>query len=128
MDATLQFQIYKCGLCGQVVGVLHAGSLPLLCCGQPMRQLQEGTSDGAKEKHIPVLEKNSGGCKIKVGAVPHPMTPEHFIEWIEVVCKCGTRTMKYLQPGDAPEADFAIPFDMIASVREYCNLHGVWKA
>ena len=128
MDSTLQFQIYKCALCGQVVEVLHAGGLPLLCCGQSMKLLQEGTSDGAKEKHVPVLEKTAEGCKVKIGDMPHPMTPEHSIEWVEIVCKCGTRAMKYLQPGDAPEAQFAIPLDMVVSVREYCNLHGVWKA
>ena len=128
MDATRQFQIYKCAPCGQVVEVLHAGNPSLACCGQPMKLLQEGTSDGAKEKHVPVLEKTAEGCKVKVGAAPHPMTAEHSIEWIEVVCECGTRAMKYLQPGDAPEAEFAIPFDMAVSVREYCNLHGVWKA
>jgi len=93
-----------------------------------MKCLREGTSDGAKEKHVPVLEKTANGCKVKVGAVPHPMTPEHAIEWIEVVCKRGVRSMKPLQAADAPEAEFGIPFDMVVSVREYCNLHGVWKA
>ena len=128
MSTTQQFEIYKCEVCGQVIEVLHAGSPSLVCCGQPMKLLREGTSDGAKEKHVPVLEKTSEGCKVKVGSVPHPMAPEHYIEWIEVVCNCGTRAMKYLKPGDAPEAEFAIPFDQVASVREYCNLHGVWKA
>lgn len=128
MDATQQFQIYACASCGQVVEVLHAGSSSLSCCGQPMKLLQEGTSDGAREKHVPVLEKTAEGCKVKVGAVPHPMLQEHYIAWIEVACQCGARTMKHLQPGDTPEAEFAIPFDMVVSVREYCNLHGVWKA
>ena len=128
MDEIRQFQIYKCDLCGQVVEVLHVGSPSLTCCDQPMKLLREGTSDGAKEKHVPVLEKTANGCKVKVGAVPHPMTPEHAIEWIEIVCKRGVRSMKPLQAADAPEAEFGIPFDMVVSAREYCNLHGVWKA
>jgi superoxide reductase len=128
MSATQQFQIYKCGSCGLVVEVLRAGGESPNCCGQPMKLLQEGTSDGAREKHVPVLEKTADGCKVKVGAAAHPMSPEHFIEWIEAVCACGVRSRKYLQPGDAPEAEFAMPFDKVVSVREYCNLHGVWKA
>jgi superoxide reductase len=128
MDTTEQFQIYKCELCGQVVEVLHAGSVSLACCGQPMKLLREGTSDGAKEKHVPVLEKTENGCKVRIGAAAHPMEPDHFIEWVEIVCARGVRRMRFLKPGDAPEAEFSMPFDQVASVREYCNKHGVWKA
>ena len=105
MSATQQFQIFKCDLCGQVIEVLHAGSPSLVCCGQPMKLMVEGASDGAKEKHVPVLEKTEkGGTRVKVGSVPHPMTPEHYIEWIEIVCKRGYRHMpqRISQPaGDA---------------------------
>ena len=128
MSTPRQFQIYKCELCGQVVEVLHAGSPSLVCCGQAMKLLQEGTSDGSKEKHVPVLEKTADGCKVKVGSAPHPMEAEHLIEWIEVECQCGIRAKKFLKPGEAPEAEFSVPFDKAVSVREYCNLHGVWKA
>lgn len=40
----------------------------------------------------------------------------------------GKRYKKFLKPGDAPEADFCIPVDKVVSAREYCNLHGLWKA
>ena len=104
MDMTQAFQIYKCDICGQVIEILHAGSPSLVCCGQAMKHLREGATDGAKEKHVPVLEKTAAGCKVKVGEVAHPMLPEHFIEWIEVACKCGTRALRQLKPGEAPEA------------------------
>ena len=128
MGITEQFQVYKCTLCGQVIEVLHAGSTSLVCCGQPMKHLAEGATDGAKEKHVPVLEKTATGCKVKIGAVPHPMLEEHYIEWVEVRTKQGKQVRKYLKPGEAPEADFLTPFEDVVSVREYCNLHGTWKA
>ena len=42
-------QIYKCGICGNVVEVVHAGVGELVCCGQPMNLLQENTTDAATE-------------------------------------------------------------------------------
>jgi len=128
MGITEQFQVYKCTLCGQVIEVLHAGSPSLVCCGQPMKHMAEGTTDGAKEKHVPVLEKNVAGCKVKIGAVPHPMLEEHHIEWVEVLTRQGKQVKKYLKPGEAPEADFLTSFEDVVSVREYCNLHGTWKS
>jgi len=128
MDMTQQHQVYKCALCGQVIEVLHAGSPSLVCCGQPMKHLVEGATDGAKEKHVPVLEKTAAGCKVKVGSVAHPMLEEHYIEWIEIITKNGKQVKQFLKPGQAPEADFLTPFEDVAGVREYCNLHGVWKA
>ncbi len=125
---TKQFQVYQCDLCSQVIEVLHAGSPSLVCCGQPMRHLAEGTSDASKEKHVPVLSETPAGCKVSVGSVPHPMVPEHWIDRVEVVCKEGKRCKKFLNPGDAPEVEFMIPFASVVQVREHCNLHGVWKA
>lgn len=125
---TKRFQIYQCDLCHQLVEVLIEGSPSLVCCGQPMRYLAEGTSDAAKEKHVPVLSETANGCKVAVGSVAHPMEPDHWIDWIEVVCKDGKRCKKFLKPGEAPEAEFKIPFANVVQVREYCNKHGVWKA
>ncbi len=121
-------EIYKCEVCGNIVEVLHAGAGELVCCGQPMKNMVAGTTDGAAEKHVPVIEKVEGGYKVKVGSVAHPMTEAHFIEWIELICnKCGKVQRKYLKPGDAPEAVFASDSDSVTA-REYCNLHGLWEA
>ena len=123
-----QFEIYKCELCGNVIEVLFAGSGgPLSCCGQPMKLMADKAIDGAKEKHVPVIEANGAGCKIKVGSAPHVMEETHWIEWIEIATADGKRYKKFLKPGDAPEADFCIPVDKVVSAREYCNLHGLWK-
>ncbi|MBO5011918.1 MAG: desulfoferrodoxin [Elusimicrobiaceae bacterium] len=121
-------EIYKCAVCGNIVEVVHAGAGELVCCGQPMKRMDEGTSDGAAEKHVPVIEKIEGGYKVKVGSVDHPMIDTHYIEWIELVCeKCGKVQRKHLKPGDKPEAVFKSDSDKVIA-REYCNLHGLWKA
>ncbi len=121
-------EIYKCEVCGNIVEVLHAGAGELVCCGQPMKNMVAGTTDGAAEKHVPVIEKVEGGYKVKVGSVAHPMTEAHYIEWIELICnKCGKVQRKYLKPGEAPEAVFASDSDSVTA-REYCNLHGLWEA
>ncbi|BFR47330.1 desulfoferrodoxin [Nitratidesulfovibrio sp. HK-II] len=119
-------EVYKCIHCGNIVEVMHAGGGDLVCCGEPMKFMKEGTSDGAKEKHVPVIEKTATGYKVKVGSVAHPMEETHWIEWIELIAD-GRSYTKFLKPGDAPEAEFCIQATEV-SAREYCNLHGHWKA
>jgi len=121
-----KLQVYKCELCGNIVEVLHGGVGELVCCGQPMRLMTENTVDAAREKHVPVIEKVTGGYKVKVGAVAHPMEEKHFIEWIELLAD-GKAYRQFLNPGEAPEAFFAVEATEVA-VREYCNLHGLWRA
>jgi len=119
-------QIYKCSVCGNMVELIRVGGGNLVCCGQPMELLAENTVDASLEKHVPVIEKTSTGVKVKVGSVPHPMEAKHYIEWIEITAD-GRVYRKFLQPGDAPEAEFCIQAENI-SAREHCNLHGLWKA
>jgi len=119
-------EVYKCMACGNIVVVVHGGDGELVCCGQPMKKMVENTVDAAKEKHVPVIEKVDGGYKVKVGSVAHPMTEEHYIEWIELIAD-GKSYRQFLKPGQAPEAVFCVKADKV-SAREYCNLHGLWKA
>ncbi len=120
-------EIYKCSVCGNMVEVVHAGGGELVCCGQPMKLQNAGTTDGATEKHVPVIEKIEGGYRVKVGSVAHPMLEAHYIEWIELVCtECGKVMRKHLKPGDAPEAVFETKAEKVIA-REYCNLHGLWE-
>lgn len=113
-------EIYKCEVCGNIVEIVHEGSGQLVCCGQPMKNMEENMVDAATEKHVPVIDGN----KVKVGSVEHPMSEEHYIEWIEA-SDGGTETCKvFLKPGDKPEATFS--FEPM-SARAYCNLHGLWK-
>ena len=120
-----QLEIYKCEVCGNIVEVLHGGAGQLVCCNQPMELQKENTVDAAKEKHVPVIEKIDGGYKVKVGSVPHPMEEKHYIEWIELIAD-GQAYRQFLNPGDAPEAEFAVEAGKI-SAREHCNKHGMWE-
>jgi superoxide reductase len=123
---TKQKGIYKCEVCGNIVEVLRTGAGALVCCGKEMRIFNENTSDGAKEKHLPVIEKTANGYIVKVGSVPHPMEEKHYIEWIELIAD-GISHRKFLKPGDKPQAEFCVKADKVEA-REYCNLHGLWKS
>ncbi len=121
-----RLEIYVCEICGNIIEVLHEGVGELVCCGEPMKLMKENTVDASKEKHVPVIEGVEHGIKVKIGSVPHPMEPKHYIEWIELIAD-GRAYRKFLSPGDAPEATFCVEATTI-SAREYCNLHGLWKA
>lgn len=123
--------VLKCDVCGLIVEVLHdceKGCVPE-CCGKPMRRFAERSADGAVEKHVPVAEADPAGdgMIVRVGSVPHPMLPEHYIEWIEV--RFDDLVLRQtLKPGDAPEASFRIAPQSGMVLRAYCNIHGLWTA
>lgn len=116
---------YKCSICGNVVTKLVDGGGQLVCCGQPMEKMNAKTADAALEKHVPVIEKDGDVATIKVGEVPHPMTPEHYIT--NVIVAQGEKTqICTLDPSDEPKATFKVEDGPITAY-EYCNLHGLWK-
>ena len=116
---------YRCEKCGNMVALIKNGGGTLTCCGQAMTKLEPNTTDGAKEKHVPSINKANGKIEVAVGSTLHPMLPEHHIEWIAL--DNGERTeIVYLKPGMEPKAEFAEVSS--GTVYEYCNLHGLWKA
>jgi len=119
-------QVYKCELCGNMIEVVHASGGELVCCGQPMTLLEENITDAATEKHVPVIEKSGDTVTVTIGSVEHPMLDEHFIEFIELIAD-GQVYRKILKPGETPQATFKVSADKVEA-REYCNLHGLWKA
>lgn len=125
-----RYDVYECAAgCGDIVEVLRGGSgKELTCCGEPMKLLRENTTDAAVEKHVPVVEKTQEGLKVQVGSTLHPMQQDHWIEWIEM--QVGGRSyFEFLSPGDQPIALFCIEAEPSSvTVREHCNLHGLWKA
>lgn len=118
--------IYKCEVCGNLVEVALEGSGTLTCCKQTMTLLEEKTADSATEKHVPIGRDGKYGVKVTVGSTPHPMTDDHFIQWIEVI-NGDYVNRKELKPGDEPVAEFYVPFKDNLVIRSYCNLHGLWK-
>ena len=124
---TKKLQIYKCEVCGNIVEMLHGGKGELICCGEPMKLYEENTVDAAVEKHVPVFEKDGEKIDVKVGSVTHPMEDAHYIEWIEIISN-DKAYRQFLKPGQKAEARFLVEGSDDMTVREYCNLHGLWKA
>jgi len=120
------YEVYKCDVCGNMVEVIHVGGGELVCCGQPMSLLDEKTADSSTEKHVPVIEKTKSGYKVTVGSTLHPMTGEHWIQWIELTAD-GKAYRQFLNPGDQPVAEFCVDAKAVTA-REYCNVHGLWKS
>jgi superoxide reductase len=92
-----------------------------------MQELVPNTTDAAQEKHIPVVVKNGNKVTVTVGAVEHPMTAEHYIQWICLHTKQGNQR-KELKPGDKPVCEFYLgEGDEVEAAYAFCNLHGLWK-
>ena len=124
----MELKFFRCEHCGNIIEMVEDKGVPVVCCGQRMTELVAGTSDGAREKHVPVYEVKDNIVHVQVGEVAHPMIPEHYIEWIVLQTKNGVQR-KELNPGDKPEACFALcDGDEVEAVYAYCNLHGLWKA
>ena len=120
-------KFYICSKCGKIVGMVRNSRCDTYCCDQPMEEMTANTSDGAHEKHVPVVTVDGNTVKVRVGEVDHPMLDEHFIMWVALETKEGAQR-KTLTPGAAPEVTFALSEgDQVVAAYEYCNLHGLWK-
>ena len=124
----MELKFYRCAHCGQMIAIVKKTGVPVICCGEPMQEIIPGTTDAATEKHVPVFSVRCGKVNVTVGSVEHPMTAEHYIEWIALQTKQGNQR-KALKPGDEPKACFSIcSGDEVEAVYAYCNLHSLWKA
>ncbi|MCH4208430.1 MAG: desulfoferrodoxin Dfx [Solobacterium sp.] len=121
-----ELAFYRCKHCGNIIIKLHDSNVPVVCCGEPMQLLKANSTDAATEKHVPVVVRENNKITVTVGSVEHPMTAEHYIEFIVLQTAKGFR-VAHLQPGDKPSVDFYEDEPVIA-VYEYCNLHGLWMA
>lgn len=117
----------RCPICGNLVEVINDSNVRVMCCGKPMEELVANTTDGATEKHVPVVEINNELVTITVGETLHPMTEEHYIMWIHVF----TNLKEYhfnLNPSNNPQVKFSKDInEEIIEVNAYCNLHGLWS-
>lgn len=126
-------KLWKCNKCGavmeEITPCLKDPECRPLCCGAPMIEQRPQTADSTTEKHVPVASKSpDGSVKVAVGSIPHPMTPEHHIEWIEIVRPDGSVCRKYLFANSPAEAFFKAEPVPGSLLREYCNIHGLWTA
>lgn len=117
----------KCSLCGNLVEIINDSHIPIVCCGKNMETLVANNTDGAIEKHVPVVNIDGNNVEIVVGETLHPMLNEHYIMWIHVY----TNKKEYhfdLLPNSNPRIVFNKSNDEeVLEVLAYCNLHGLWK-
>ena len=73
---------FYCAHCGNIIAYFEDKGVPVICCGEPMKELVPGTVDAAVEKHVPVVEVDGNTVTVRVGSVEHPMLPEHYITFI----------------------------------------------
>lgn len=124
----MEQKFYVCEHCGNMVAFVKNAGVPVMCCGQKMKEVVPGSVDAAQEKHVPVIKQDGNIITVEVGSVEHPMAEEHSIEWISIQTKEGNQR-KILAPGQKPAAVFAITDgDVLEAAYAYCNLHGLWKA
>ena len=118
---------YICEHCGNIIEYVKQTAVPVMCCGQKMTELVPGTSDGAQEKHVPVYEVKDNIVHVTVGSVEHPMTAEHYIQWICLETEHGIQ-YAHLDPDDKPQAKFALcSGDEVRAVYAFCNQHDLWR-
>ena len=124
----MEQKFYICEHCGNIIAMVKNAGVPIMCCGQKMKEIVPGTTDAAQEKHVPVYQIEGNTVTVTVGEVEHPMLPEHYIEWVSLQTKQGNQR-KALKPGDAPKVCFSVcDGDEVEAVYAYCNLHSLWRA
>lgn len=124
----MEMKFYICEHCHNIITYVNNSGVPVVCCGEKMKELVPNTTDAAQEKHVPVAVADGTKITVRIGSIDHPMTEEHYIEWVCLQGKSGNQR-KFLKPGNAPEVCFVTcePGDAQV-VYAYCNLHGLWKA
>ena len=124
----MEQKFYICSHCGKIIALVKESGVPVMCCGEKMKEIIPGTVDASKEKHVPVYTVENNKVKVTVGEVEHPMEEKHYIEWVSLQTKYGNQR-KALKPGDKPSVCFALcEGDEVEAVFAYCNLHSLWKA
>ena len=120
-------KFYVCSHCGNIISLIRDKGVPVYCCGEEMQEITPGTTEASGEKHIPVYHMEGNTVHVTVGAAKHPMTAEHYIEWI---CLETEHVIQYvhLDPTDEPKAKFALcEGDEVRAVYAFCNQHNLWR-
>ena len=120
-------KIVRCSKCGNIAFLLKESGVPMMCCGERMKELDPLTRDGAVEKHVPIVVLDGRSVHVIVGSVLHPMVDVHYIQWIVVETTKGIHKYNLL-PNEEPKVEVRLADnEEFVSAYEYCNLHGLWK-
>lgn len=98
----------------------------------------EGKKTPMELKHAPVIEapeKVKAGepfeIRLSVGETLHVMSPEHYIEYVEVYFGNEPAGRVEFSPTfGVPKATLTLTLDRPVTIvaRQYCNLHGLWES
>lgn len=122
----MQFKLYRCARCGNIIVKVKDSGVLVVCCGEPMQELKANTTEAATEKHIPVLSISEDKVDVTIGEILHPMTNEHFIEFVLLVTNLGYK-INHLKPNNEPKTTFALERgEKVLNCYAYCNLHSLW--
>ena len=120
--------VYSCAVCGNIVESLFNGKGTIQCCGEKMSKLAANTVDAAQEKHVPAVTREGDLVKVQVGETLHPMAPDHYILFVEVIAGNRIQLQDFVEGDTTPAAEFTVAAGTPISVRAYCNKHGLWQA
>ena len=119
-------KFYICRTCGNLVNVINASGVPMMCCGKPMEALEPNTVEASGEKHIPAVTVEEGAVHVMIGSVEHPMVDVHYIEWVYLQTENGGQRIN-LKPNQEPKVTFLPGNEQPDAVYAFCTLHGLWK-
>ena len=103
----MEQKFYKCSHCGKIVALVKESGVPVMCCGTKMEEIIPGSVDASEEKHVPCFTIEDNTVVVTIGEVEHPMTEEHYIEWVSIQTNRGNQR-KFLSPSDKPAICFAL--------------------
>ena len=71
----MEQKFYICEHCGNIIAMVKDAGVPVMCCGQKMKEIVPGTSDASAEKHVPVYTVAGNLVHVKICSAAHPMVP-----------------------------------------------------
>ena len=120
----MELKLYKCEHCGNIIFKAYDSGVPVVCCGEKMGEMKANVTDGAVEKHVPVVTKNGNEVTVTVGSVIHPMVEEHYIP---IIAATNEDTVVFKLPKAGQEPVLTTTLEGKVTAYEWCNLHGLWK-
>lgn len=120
-------KLYACSHCKNIIAMLRDNGPAVYCCNEKMHELTPDSTDASAEKHKPIYTLKGNIVCVEAGKAHHPMTAEHYIEWICLETERGIQYV-HLTPNDAPKAEFALcEGDRVKAVYTLCNQHELWR-
>lgn len=120
-------KFFRCEHCGNIIAYVKDSRVNVVCCGEPMKEIKANTTDASVEKHVPTYSIENNILTVTIGSVEHPMTADHYIEWVAINTTYGNQR-KMLMPNVSPTVQFALmDGEKINNIYAYCNLHGLWS-